>query len=57
MASMTGGVLMPEPDLPLADEPTSSLDPKTSVEIMKLIPNGESMLCRRVIVNRSLSKG
>jgi len=42
MASMTGGVLMPEPDLPLADEPTSSLDPKTSVEIMKLIPNGES---------------
>ena len=34
---MTGGVLMPEPDLPLADEPTSSLDPKTSVEIMEPI--------------------
>jgi phosphonate transport system ATP-binding protein len=29
--------LMQEPDLLLADEPTSSLDPKTSVEIMELI--------------------
>src|SRR5213594_96547 len=29
--------LMQEPDLFLADEPTSSLDPKTSVEIMELI--------------------
>jgi phosphonate transport system ATP-binding protein len=29
--------LMQEPDLVLADEPTSSLDPKTSVEIMDLI--------------------
>src|SRR5436190_19418277 len=29
--------LMQEPDLLLADEPTSSLDPKTSVEIMDLI--------------------
>jgi phosphonate transport system ATP-binding protein len=29
--------LMQEPDLVLADEPTSSLDPKTSVEIMELI--------------------
>jgi phosphonate transport system ATP-binding protein len=29
--------LMQEPDLMLADEPTSSLDPKTSVEIMELI--------------------
>lgn len=29
--------LMQEPDLILADEPTSSLDPKTSVEIMELI--------------------
>jgi phosphonate transport system ATP-binding protein len=28
---------MQEPDLLLADEPTSSLDPKTSVEIMELI--------------------
>jgi ABC-type phosphate/phosphonate transport system ATPase subunit len=43
MASMTGGVLMPEPDLPLADEPTSSLDPKTSVEIMKLISTANPM--------------
>ena len=29
--------LMQEPKLMLADEPTSSLDPKTSVEIMELI--------------------
>jgi phosphonate transport system ATP-binding protein len=29
--------LMQDPDLLLADEPTSSLDPKTSVEIMELI--------------------
>lgn len=29
--------LMQEPDLIVADEPTSSLDPKTSVEIMELI--------------------
>ena len=29
--------LMQEPDLLLADEPTSSLDPKTSVEIMELM--------------------
>jgi len=29
--------LMQQPDLILADEPTSSLDPKTSVEIMELI--------------------
>jgi phosphonate transport system ATP-binding protein len=29
--------LIQEPDLVLADEPTSSLDPKTSVEIMELI--------------------
>ena len=28
---------MQEPDLLLADEPTSSLDPRTSVEIMDLI--------------------
>ena len=35
--------IMQEPKLLLADEPTSSLDPKTSVEIMELI--GE--MCRR----------
>jgi phosphonate transport system ATP-binding protein len=29
--------LMQDPDLVLADEPTSSLDPKTSVEIMELL--------------------
>jgi phosphonate transport system ATP-binding protein len=43
--------LMQRPDLLLADEPTSSLDPKTSVEIMELM----SDLCGRhgipVIVN------
>ena len=33
---------MQEPKLLLADEPTSSLDPKTSVEIMNLIHD----LCR-----------
>ena len=31
--------LMQEPRLILADEPTSSLDPKTSVEIMELVSN------------------
>ena len=38
--------LMQEPDLLLADEPTSSLDPKTSVEIMELISRraGESSI-------------
>ena len=43
--------LMQEPKLLLADEPTSSLDPKTSVEIMTLIRD----LCRQrsipVVVN------
>ena len=28
---------MQEPDIILADEPTSSLDPKTSVEIMEIL--------------------
>jgi phosphonate transport system ATP-binding protein len=43
--------LMQEPELVLADEPTSSLDPKTSVEIMELIarPAGERGI--PVIVN------
>ncbi len=41
--------LMQEPDLVLADEPTSSLDPKTSVEIMELIASraGERGSCDR----------
>jgi phosphonate transport system ATP-binding protein len=43
--------VMQGPDLLLADEPTSSLDPKTSVEIMELMTE----ICRRagipVIVN------
>jgi phosphonate transport system ATP-binding protein len=29
--------LMQDPDLILADEPTSSLDPKTSVEVMEIM--------------------
>src|SRR5262249_58322862 len=32
-----GRAVMQEPKLLLADEPTSSLDPKTSVEIMELL--------------------
>ncbi|MDR1827181.1 MAG: phosphonate ABC transporter ATP-binding protein, partial [Methylobacteriaceae bacterium] len=31
--------LMQRPSLILADEPTSSLDPKTSVEIMEMLKN------------------
>jgi len=46
-----GRALMQEPELLLADEPTSSLDPKTSVEIMESM----AMLARErhipVIVN------
>jgi phosphonate transport system ATP-binding protein len=43
--------LMQEPDLLLADEPTSSLDPKTSVEIMELIARRAGEHDIPVIVN------
>jgi phosphonate transport system ATP-binding protein len=43
--------LMQEPDLILADEPTSSLDPKTSVEIMDLIARRAAERDIPVIVN------
>jgi phosphonate transport system ATP-binding protein len=43
--------LMQEPELLLADEPTSSLDPKTSVEIMELIANRTTERNIPVIVN------
>jgi phosphonate transport system ATP-binding protein len=43
--------LMQEPDLLLADEPTSSLDPKTSVEIMELIARRARAAEIPVIVN------
>jgi phosphonate transport system ATP-binding protein len=43
--------LMQEPDLLLADEPTSSLDPKTSVEIMELIARRAGEADIPVIVN------
>jgi phosphonate transport system ATP-binding protein len=43
--------LMQEPDLLLADEPTSSLDPKTSVEIMELIARRASERHIPAIVN------
>ena len=43
--------LMQEPDLMLADEPTSSLDPKTSVEIMELIARRAGERDIPVIVN------
>jgi phosphonate transport system ATP-binding protein len=43
--------LMQEPDLVLADEPTSSLDPKTSVEIMELIARRARERDIPVIVN------
>jgi phosphonate transport system ATP-binding protein len=43
--------LMQEPDLLLADEPTSSLDPKTSVEIMELIAGRAGERQIPVIIN------
>jgi phosphonate transport system ATP-binding protein len=43
--------LMQEPDLILADEPTSSLDPKTSVEIMELMVKQAAARGIPVIVN------
>jgi phosphonate transport system ATP-binding protein len=43
--------LMQEPDLVLADEPTSSLDPKTSVDIMELIARRAGERDIPVIVN------
>ncbi len=43
--------LMQEPDLILADEPTSSLDPKTSVEIMELMVKQAQARGIPVIVN------
>ena len=43
--------LMQEPDLLLADEPTSSLDPKTSVEIMELIAQRAEERGIPVVVN------
>jgi phosphonate transport system ATP-binding protein len=43
--------LMQEPGLVLADEPTSSLDPKTSVEIMELIARRAGERDIPVIVN------
>lgn len=43
--------LMQDPDLVLADEPTSSLDPKTSVEIMELIASRSAERGIPVIVN------
>lgn len=43
--------LMQAPDLLLADEPTSSLDPKTSVEIMELIAHRAGERDIPVIVN------
>jgi len=43
--------LMQEPDLMLADEPPSSLDPKTSVEIMELIARRAGERDIPVVVN------
>jgi phosphonate transport system ATP-binding protein len=43
--------IMQQPELLLADEPTSSLDPKTSVEIMELLVNLAASRRIPVIVN------
>ena len=43
--------IMQSPRLLLADEPTSSLDPKTSVEIMQLLKDLGERLCIPVLVN------
>jgi phosphonate transport system ATP-binding protein len=43
--------LMQQPALVLADEPTSSLDPKTSVEIMALMAQLSSVRAIPIIVN------
>jgi phosphonate transport system ATP-binding protein len=43
--------MMQEPKLLLADEPTSSLDPKTSVEIMALIQSLAGIHGFPVIIN------
>jgi phosphonate transport system ATP-binding protein len=43
--------VMQQPELLLADEPTSSLDPKTSVEIMELLVNIAASRRIPVIVN------
>ena len=43
--------IMQEPDIILADEPTSSLDPKTSVEIMEILQQVARARAIPVIVN------
>ncbi len=43
--------VMQEPEILLADEPTSSLDPKTSVEIMELLTKVASMNNISVLIN------
>jgi phosphonate transport system ATP-binding protein len=43
--------IMQEPDIILADEPTSSLDPKTSVEIMEILQHVAQERAIPVIVN------
>lgn len=43
--------LMQSPDILLADEPTSSLDPKTSVEILELMTDQAKMRHIPVIIN------
>jgi ABC-type molybdate transport system ATPase subunit len=49
--SITGGALMQEPDLLLADDPTSSLDLKISIEILELISRRASESSIPAIVN------